>query len=482
MLLSILGSQWITSERIPWCSYRGALFVHLLHIWAMVELIHAAPVNKKHFRQTILVDDGFSFEPLPPSRDANDVVPKSPCSEAEFYDGVVQKCSLCSDVCYDKMADPGFCANNCPDYFRTKFLKDLEFENSANISQQRSSTVLHFKYSVLSSTSHEGSPIPEGSTLNPQGNMERFIDQPLFWTSMISLFISICSTVVIVVLCVRRAHFLLELRRRRRGGLVFRRGGGLPQTQTERELDGFSSKKIHGDSDDGGLLHHGNLNSEQLPGKTQHDGSNTRKLDGLVTSLSNHLNPGRKASPVPRQGEEQGALDSMPSHPQIRVHHRSSLVDKAPVHNNDQHRNQHNTSSFQSSLNDDQYSVAHTNAILKIPVPVSDDNTELKQSDFNLLNTTKLESCESVISSPNFMVDLSDKIFRQILLRSRIEVIENPLATFDDRQTSIVNNYLKDGSHRTQKLSPLEECEGVHPSADMGLTSTQLSNWSRFDS
>jgi len=259
---------------------------------------------------------------------------------------------------------------------------------------------------------------------------------------------------------------------------VFRRGGGLPQTQTDRELDGFSSKKIHGDSDDGGLLHHGNLNSEQLPGKTQHDGSNSRKLDGLVTSLSNHLNPGRKASPVPRQGEEQGALDSMPSHPQIRVHHRSSLVDKAPVHNNDQHRNQHNTSSFQSSLNDDQYSVAHTNAILKIPVLVSDDNTELKHADSNLLNsyTTKLDSCESVISSPGLMVDLSDKISRQFLLRSRIEVIENPLATFDDRQTSIVNNYLKDRSHRTQKLSPLEECEGVHPSADMGLTSTQLSN------
>jgi len=330
-------------------------FLHLLHIWALIEYIQTAPINKKHFSQAVLgeAEGSNSLLQAHPGESFNGLL-RPLCKENEFYDGVVQKCALCSDVCYENMDDKSFCSNNCPGFYRDHFMKSQDLQNTppnrSPIAPQPGHPIALPGHVIRS---------PEGSTPSPPVGSERFLDQPLFWTSIISLVISTCSTVIIIVLCVRKVHSLREMRRARRPLIVRRRNPEGRSVSGELDGDRGSDSEAKGKLSEsnkvfGNDLRNGQLNSALLLHKSTDTGNQTRKQNGHpLQALANQLHSGQQASPGPRQGEEHSTGGpSLPSQPVLRVllDDRSCLIDKAPSHGNDQKRNQPSVVSFKSSL------------------------------------------------------------------------------------------------------------------------------------
>lgn len=102
------------------------------------------------------------------------------CDEDEFYDGVVEMCSKCSDVC----AVPNdFCDVNCPGYTRHM----IGFRPTESRHVVTSPTVVK--------TASRG-----------RDSLDALLTKPLFWTSLISLSISVVATSVLVALCVCRGR------------------------------------------------------------------------------------------------------------------------------------------------------------------------------------------------------------------------------------------------------------------------------------
>jgi hypothetical protein len=163
-----------------------------------------------------------------------------PCKDDEFYDGVVARCSSCEEVCNQKAK--GFCINNCPDYYRREF--------SSKISPQGSTPGLIYFHSHAPSAHSLAETHGGGPESQADPGMERFVDKPLFWTSVGSLAIAACSSMVIIVLCIRRRRRILErggcLRvriiqrvRRRRGAGVGKggNGGGMGTVGNHRDFE-----------------------------------------------------------------------------------------------------------------------------------------------------------------------------------------------------------------------------------------------------
>lgn len=112
------------------------------------------------------------------------------CDDDEFYDAVVGMCSKCSDVC--AVANE-FCAVNCPGHTRHV----IGFTGSRHVVT---------------------SPMAVKTALRGRDTLQLLLTKPLFWTSVISLGISVVATSLLVALCVcrRRRPAATQLRQRRR--------------------------------------------------------------------------------------------------------------------------------------------------------------------------------------------------------------------------------------------------------------------------
>jgi hypothetical protein len=141
------------------------------------------------------------------------------CPDDQYFDSVVGHCCTCADVCSLPEALV-FCQNNCPDYYRRMH---------------------HVEAIYTTSSSRTSFPV------------DRLIDKPLFWTSVISMNVALVATVGIIVLCVirwraagrtgRSRHVSFLPRPRQRHG--FRKGEVKSSGPEEKQLDGnilFASK------------------------------------------------------------------------------------------------------------------------------------------------------------------------------------------------------------------------------------------------
>jgi hypothetical protein len=108
------------------------------------------------------------------------------CPEDEYYDGVVDQCQKCKNVCQPLISPPPFCITNCPEYHRRmlmQLLKDKEQqENSASKNSQEP---------------QQATPSGRIPVAEPQ-----LLQHPLLWISVGCLMVAVMATVAIVVLLV----------------------------------------------------------------------------------------------------------------------------------------------------------------------------------------------------------------------------------------------------------------------------------------
>lgn len=113
------------------------------------------------------------------------------CKEDEYFDVILCLCSRCADICEprpDKSTQTE-CEQNCPDYSRQIFtVKSFSEVTRVDHSKQflNNSTV------TVSTTAVVAQSLDNDS----------LIKKPLFWTSVVSVLISVVATIVLIILCI----------------------------------------------------------------------------------------------------------------------------------------------------------------------------------------------------------------------------------------------------------------------------------------
>lgn len=102
------------------------------------------------------------------------------CLSIEYYDSYVKACNNCSDICWPNNSDISLCIDKCPIYFFHRLNSSLHLTSLSKIS-----TVTN----VYSSSDRIG---------------KNLYNNPLFWTSIISMTIAIISIIILVILCAMR--------------------------------------------------------------------------------------------------------------------------------------------------------------------------------------------------------------------------------------------------------------------------------------
>jgi len=147
------------------------------------------------------------------------------CKENELYIKALQSCILCSDICHGKIVNNNFCLNYCQD--------QLSLSQSQSI-------------------------------------IKELINQPLFWVSILLLFISICSTIIIIVLCVKHSKILMNTNRTRRT-LNFNRSRSNNQIDIDINVKKeFKRNNSDTDNSNCNLIHCESIQSDQLLSKQMH--------------------------------------------------------------------------------------------------------------------------------------------------------------------------------------------------------------------
>jgi hypothetical protein len=116
--------------------------------------------------------------------------------EVQYYDGVVDSCQNCADVCLSCTRDTTFCVSNCAEYFKKMCI----------VSRPGSPTKTHIFTKRPASTNQ---PIDGSTLMDTKSNKTPLYQNPLFWLSISCLALAFTATaamVVVVLVCYRKRN------------------------------------------------------------------------------------------------------------------------------------------------------------------------------------------------------------------------------------------------------------------------------------
>lgn len=102
------------------------------------------------------------------------------CLPIEYFDSYVKACNNCSNICWPNNSDISLCISRCPIYFFHRLNSSSQVTSLSRIS-------------TVTNGYSSGDRIEK-----------RLYNNPLFWTSIISMTITIISIIILVILCTMR--------------------------------------------------------------------------------------------------------------------------------------------------------------------------------------------------------------------------------------------------------------------------------------